>query len=121
MPLTREQRALYGPNWRDVSRAVRAASSWTCQRCGAQHGAPIAHSTQQELALDDARVRQRGALRNRVILTVAHLDHVCTNHDRSNLAVLCQRCHLAHDRLDNLARRRRTRAAQQIQLCLAIA
>lgn len=34
----------------------------------------------------------------RIILTVAHLDRDSTNNERSNLAALCQRCHLNHDR-----------------------
>lgn len=40
-----------------------------------------------------------------VILTVAHLDHGLSNHDDSNLAALCQRCHLNHDREATSAKR----------------
>jgi cytochrome c553 len=34
----------------------------------------------------------------RIVLTVAHVDHDTANGERSNLAALCQRCHLNHDR-----------------------
>jgi len=34
----------------------------------------------------------------RIILTVAHLDRDRTNNALENLAALCQRCHLNHDR-----------------------
>lgn len=34
----------------------------------------------------------------RIILTTAHLDRNRYNNDLSNLASLCQRCHLNHDR-----------------------
>lgn len=36
--------------------------------------------------------------RSRVILATAHLDHDPGNNGPRNLAALCQRCHLAHDR-----------------------
>ena len=57
---------------------------------------------------------------SRVILTVAHLDHGLTNHDDSNLAALCQRCHLNHDRNSTAAKRaeakRYGRRKKQLQL-----
>ena len=43
---------------------------------------------------------------SRVLLACCHLDHEPTNCAPGNLAAFCQRCHLAHDRIDNLARRR---------------
>ncbi|MDJ0367305.1 hypothetical protein QMK33_19325 [Hymenobacter sp. H14-R3] len=33
-----------------------------------------------------------------IVLTVAHLDHRLIDHSDTNLAALCQRCHLNHDR-----------------------
>jgi 5-methylcytosine-specific restriction endonuclease McrA len=42
----------------------------------------------------------------KVVLTTAHLDHDPSNNDLANLAVLCQRCHLAHDREQHAATRR---------------
>lgn len=35
----------------------------------------------------------------KIILTIAHLDRDKTNNNYSNLAALCQRCHLDHDRI----------------------
>jgi hypothetical protein len=37
----------------------------------------------------------------RIILTVAHLDQDIENNDLGNLKAMCQRCHLAHDRVFN--------------------
>jgi HNH endonuclease len=34
----------------------------------------------------------------KIVLTVAHLNHVAGEDDDENLAALCQRCHLKHDR-----------------------
>ena len=41
----------------------------------------------------------------RVILASAHLDHDPGNNHQRNLAALCQRCHLAHDRPEHRRRR----------------
>jgi len=44
-----------------------------------------------------------------IILTVAHLDHGLINHDDGNLAALCQRCHLNHDRAATARQRSQSR------------
>jgi hypothetical protein len=46
----------------------------------------------------------------KIVLTVAHLDHDTTNNDHSNLAALCQRCHLGHDLELHKANAAKTRA-----------
>ena len=54
----------------------------------------------------------------RIVLTVAHLDRNRRNNDPSNLAALCQRCHLAHDLKHHLQSRRinREKASKQQRL-----
>lgn len=42
--------------------------------------------------------------RTRVVLASAHLDHNPDNNRLRNLAALCQRCHLAHDRPEHRRR-----------------
>ena len=44
----------------------------------------------------------------KIILTIAHLDHGLIDHSDDNLAALCQRCHLNHDR-KAVARKRKQR------------
>jgi 5-methylcytosine-specific restriction endonuclease McrA len=56
----------------------------------------------------------------RVVLTIAHLDHDASNNgttgDRSNLAALCQKHHLHHDREHHAAERAKTlKARREIQ------
>lgn len=46
----------------------------------------------------------------KVVLTVAHLDHVEANNDPENLRAMCQFCHFALDREDNARRRSDGRA-----------
>ena len=50
-----------------------------------------------------------------IVLTVAHLNHVAGEDDDENLAALCQRCHLNHDRAQHKeTRARRKDAARPI-------
>lgn len=67
----RNNRDRYPDDWNEIALAVKQAAGWTCQGCGAEHGpAPY-------------------------VLTVDHVvDHDPSNVDPSNLAALCQRCHL---------------------------
>lgn len=44
-------------------------------------------------------------LSTRVVLATAHLDHNPGNNHQRNLAALCQRCHLAHDRPEHRRQR----------------
>jgi len=45
----------------------------------------------------------------KIVLTVAHLDHKLELHDDTNLAALCQRCHLEYDRAQNIINRRKNK------------
>jgi 5-methylcytosine-specific restriction endonuclease McrA len=49
----------------------------------------------------------------RIVLTIAHLDHDTTNNEMSNLAALCQRCHLRYDARLHAESAMRTRRTQQ--------
>ena len=53
-----------------------------------------------------------------VVLTIAHLDHDKTNNDLSNLAALCQRCHLRHDIWQHIENRKYGRNSKRNQLSL---
>ena len=91
----------YNDGWRDLSRRVREEAGNVCEWCGVANGA------------------------GKVVLTVAHIDHNRRNDERSNLASLCQRCHLNHDREQHTAtaketyrRKRAARIAATGQLSL---
>ena len=104
MPIRKED---YPPDWAAISIQVREAAGQRCQWCGVPNGATV----QRIAPVQYRQVWIAGVLHQkpaadwleaptgtRIILTVAHLDRDCTNNDRSNLAALCQRCHLNHDR-----------------------
>lgn len=75
-------RATYPPDWELRSRFVRfVRGRGRCEWCGAQHGKP--HPVTGSI----------------VILTTAHVyDMAHTACSLLNLAALCQKCHLNHDR-----------------------
>lgn len=56
----------------------------------------------------------------RVVLTVAHLDHTPENCDESNLAALCQRCHLGYDMATHVRNARETRERKRGQIPLPL-
>jgi hypothetical protein len=121
MPIRREFRRLYPPDWAALSRRVRFdRAGGRCQRCRRPHLAWVR-------CLPDGRwfdetVRtwrdRRGrparwpdlidaadARITRVVLAAAHLDSNPANNRLANLRSLCQRCHMLHDRPFHLAQR----------------
>lgn len=54
----------------------------------------------------------------KVVLTVAHLDHDITNNNHSNLAALCQKCHLTYDKEHHKETREAKKQAAMGQLPL---
>jgi hypothetical protein len=117
MPIRKQD---YPPDWRKISLAARARAKYQCEWCGARNRTWILRSASpteyiqirlngqlmrkpfgdfsecfpQNLSAD--HYRSIGAVK--IILTVAHLDRDRKNNNPDNLAALCQRCHLNHDR-----------------------
>jgi hypothetical protein len=115
------RRERYADDWEQISLAIRARAQQRCEctgQCGAEHGgrcdAPNGTRIDREEVrpwrwrphVCDTMCVTEKCWGTRVILTVAHVDHVETNNAPGNLLALCQRCHLTLDRGDNLARRR---------------
>lgn len=110
----------YPPDWPAISRAVRELAGQKCEWCGAPNGLwilrdrrPDLHKTvwigetTKDVPFLDFQVAEpqilaakhyREAGMVKIILTVAHLDRDRNNNATDNLAALCQRCHLNHDR-----------------------
>ncbi|WP_375435065.1 HNH endonuclease [uncultured Hymenobacter sp.] len=79
----------YHPKWRLISRLVRFRRAGNrCEWCQALNYEP------------------HPITGSKVILTVAHLDRDRTHNRFSNLAALCQRCHLNYDRRAHIYNRR---------------
>lgn len=107
MPITAENKARYPDDWAAISRRIRDEAGWRCQWCDAAYGEP------------------HPVTGSKVVLSVAHLNHLPEDCRRNNLAALCQRCHLRYDmrihvreRRERKARREREAAEQAGQLLL---
>jgi hypothetical protein len=127
----------YPPYWRKLSRHIRFVRAGNrCEWCGVGNGALIIRSDvdpSRYLEIDPNDVDQWlingepaelpdtgefGDKWVRVVLTVAHIDHDKTNNYFSNLAALCQRCHLNHDKHQHARNAALTRAEKKRQLIL---
>ena len=101
MPIRKELRALYPPDWPERSRYIRhVRANNCCEWCHAHNHKP------------------HPVTGSRVVLTVAHLDHNPANNHPRNLAALCQRCHNTYDAPKRHGNRKRRAAAAVGQLAL---
>jgi hypothetical protein len=123
MPIRREHRGFYPIDWPQLSAVIRfRRAGGRCEGCGRPH-------LQRVWVLTDGRwwdaeagawrdgrgrrLRRRftaedllGQVRaTRVVLAAAHRDHDTANNTDTNLAALCQRCHMLHDRPEHQRRR----------------
>jgi len=122
VPIRPERRYFYPIDWPIISRQIRfGRAKGRCEGCGRPHGRLICQLVDGRWFDDlsgmwrDDRgepvewpdmVEQAEQQRRRIWLGTAHLDQDPGNSVVSNLKALCQRCHLRHDRLANLYRRR---------------
>lgn len=126
MPMRRE---LYPANWDDISRQVRKDAGNRCEWCGVDNHAIGARSL-NGIWYDEDDIHGMNSTDGmllfgefpdmiRIVLTVAHIDHNPANNDRSNLAALCQRWHLNHDRPHHMANAAATRARKRAEAIAA--
>lgn len=133
MPIRREQRHFYPIDWRQLSAAIRfVRAGGRCEGCGRPHMQDVQHLGDgrwwdaEAVRWRDGRgraVRPRlpapeamaaGLVKvTRVVLATAHRNHDTSDNADANLAALCQRCHLLHDRPEHQRRRRITLRARK--------
>lgn len=110
MPIRPENRALYPPDWDEISEAIRFGRAKGRCECTDQCGRPAYH-------LDvDGRCRNHHGqpaykTGSNVVLTTAHLNHRPPDCRPENLLAMCQGCHLHYDREHHAETRARTRMA----------
>lgn len=124
MPIHDDLRWFYPIDWPLISRRIRyGRAKGRCERCGRPDKVTILQlpdgrwqdPQSQSWRADDGSpvdfpdiVEFCQARKRRFVLGTAHLDHNPANSAPSNLAALCQRCHLRHDREEHRRRRRIT-------------
>ena len=140
MPIKRENRHRYPPDWPAVRERILKRAGYRCEHPGClarqysvgwwaldergwrwvalwgQNDNPRTYAEARQVAADEHWSRygdEEGAAKILVIvLTVAHLDHRPENCDDENLRALCQRHHLAHDHDHHRANAQATRRAK---------
>lgn len=86
MPIKPENRARYPSNWKRIRADILDRAGHRCE------GSPDYPECRA------ANYKPHPVTGSRVVLTIAHLDHVPENCEPSNLRAWCQRCHLNYDR-----------------------
>lgn len=91
----------YPKNWQEIRRAILDRAGHCCE------GSP---------AYPDCRARNHAphpVTGSRVVLTIAHLDHVPEHCEPANLRAWCQRCHVTYDREHHARTRKKTRSIKR--------
>jgi hypothetical protein len=94
MPIRPENKHRYPKDWKAISRRIRERAENRCEWCGAANGEPHPETG------------------SKVVLTCAHLNHQPEDCSPSNLAALCQKCHLTYDARHHAANAAETRRRQ---------
>lgn len=118
MPIRPENKNRYPANWKEIRASILARSGNCCEWCGvlnhAEGARDIHGEWHDERQIDNMNSTVGEILFGeypkiiRIVLTIAHIDHTPEHNDPANLAALCQRCHLNHDRHIHLANRAET-------------
>jgi 5-methylcytosine-specific restriction endonuclease McrA len=96
MPILPENKGRYPADWKAIRARILEDCQNKCEFCGVEN-----HSV-------------RGG--KKIVLTIAHLDHVPEHCARDNLRALCQRCHNTYDAKHRVQTRKRLSVEKQILL-----
>ena len=104
MPIRASERGRYPADWPAISKRIRRRARGRCE-CKGECG---------RAAHPKCRCRERNSqpartFRGKVVLTVAHLNHVPEDVRDENLKAMCQACHLSYDRHHHAKNARETR------------
>lgn len=83
MPIKPENRNRYPKNWQQIRARILERAHNRCEFCGVEN-----HTY---------RLNEKTGKEARIVLTVAHLNHVPEDCSPENLRALCQRCHNQYD------------------------
>ena len=86
MPIKPENKARYPKNWKEIRAKILERADNKCE------GSPDFPHYRVE---NYSKHIETGS---KVVLTIAHLDHIPENCDENNLRAWCQRCHLNYDK-----------------------
>lgn len=133
MPIKPENRDRYPADWKEIRERILKRAGNCCEQCRIPNGDVIVRGIDKDVgtfqrfqgdgevyAADDGRLlgyckasEYCGNKWTRVVLTIAHLDHVPEHVDDDNLKALCQRCHLVYDAEHHAETSRQTRRSRK--------
>lgn len=125
MPIKHENVGRYPANWQEIRAAILDRAGHKCEFCGIANYAigyrdetgtfhQLAPSGKPEFFAGHAS----GFKVFKIVLTIAHLDHIPENCSFSNLKALCQRDHLNYDHPHHRISSAKTRRAKKLNLDL---
>ena len=111
MPISPENAKRYPRDWKAIRARILARANNMCEWCGVPNYVYRIVGTSEWSADEDAAYLMAAptAKVTRIVLTIAHLNHVIEDCSDENLRALCQRDHLAHDLQHHMANARATR------------
>jgi len=119
MPIKPENASRYPPDWPEIRARILRRAGDRCEECGARNhdygywkGERFVSLGQEIDQTADAMQLLDGVKVIRIVLTVAHLDHMPENCQLLNLRALCQRHHNRYDREHRNATASHTRSVR---------
>ena len=106
MPVKPENAGRYPKNWRDISMAIRERAGQRCE-CEGECGLHPDHRCEEHNG------HFAKWAKGKIVLTVAHLNHIPEDCRADNLKAMCQRCHLRYDQKLHVENARKTRRARK--------
>ena len=105
MPIRKEFRKFYGPEWKKIIRPrILERAGDQCEQCGVPNHLQVARGDAGTWQHPETRIwTPRWPLKSArvrtvyIVLTIAHKNHTPGDDRDENLAALCQWCHLHHD------------------------
>ena len=84
----------YPPEWKAISKRIRERSGGQCE-CSGECGLHKDHPGPRRCV--ERNGEKAKWAKGKVVLTVAHLNHIESDCRDDNLKAMCQRCHLRYD------------------------
>lgn len=91
MPIKDENKGKYPANWKEIRAGILKRAAGRCE-CTGECGLHTTTGRCIEMNGSPAKFAK-----GKVVLTVAHLNHVESDCRPENLKAMCQRCHLRYD------------------------
>lgn len=124
MPIRPSERRRYPRDWKQIAADIRKREGDACKWCKAPNGAVIVRKKDpptdwlpwdefDSMVPPEVKERDFRPRMTKVVLTVAHLNHIPEDCRDENLVALCQYCHLRYDVKHHGANARNTRRGRK--------